>query len=188
MKNQGVILLKLRQQRALPIKVAAKLIGRSVGWLSGVENCKQNAKISDEEYRRILKVYGAENDSTKFASWVAVEKRKGLKKTIKFDGAILKYLRKKNNLSILEVSKGIGFSIGYISKIENGAKRITIELRDKFLKFYGYSPGSYKNFSTKGKRSKSVPLEFKIKIALKNLNDSQVEKLWEFIKGINKLC
>jgi transcriptional regulator with XRE-family HTH domain len=40
MEHNGVVLRQLRLIKKLPIKQAAKLIGRSAGWLSEIENCK----------------------------------------------------------------------------------------------------------------------------------------------------
>ncbi len=54
MKNPGVVLRKLRERNNLKIKEAAKLIGRSVGWLSGVENEAQACRLKESEYQRIL--------------------------------------------------------------------------------------------------------------------------------------
>jgi transcriptional regulator with XRE-family HTH domain len=52
-------------------------------------------------------------------------------------GARLKDLRKGKGLSIRKVSEGTGFSISFISKLENEKTSITIRNLIKLLNFYG---------------------------------------------------
>jgi len=52
-------------------------------------------------------------------------------------GAKLKELRQGRKLSIRKVSEGTGFSISFLSKLENGKSSITIKNLIKLLNFYG---------------------------------------------------
>jgi transcriptional regulator with XRE-family HTH domain len=52
-------------------------------------------------------------------------------------GARLKGLRKGKGLSIRQVSEGTGFSISFLSKLENEKTSITIKNLIKLLNFYG---------------------------------------------------
>lgn len=47
--------------------------------------------------------------------------------------------REKMNLTLEEVSREIGISVSYLSKIENGLANISIDLLSKLAKFYGES-------------------------------------------------
>lgn len=52
-------------------------------------------------------------------------------------GAKLKGLRKSKGLSIRKVSEDTGFSVSFLSKLENGKSSITIKNLIKLLSFYG---------------------------------------------------
>lgn len=52
-------------------------------------------------------------------------------------GARLKDLRKGKGLSIRKVSEATGFSVSFLSKLENGKTSITIKNLIKLLSFYG---------------------------------------------------
>jgi transcriptional regulator with XRE-family HTH domain len=52
-------------------------------------------------------------------------------------GEKLRELRKGRKLSIRKVSEGTGFSISFLSKLENGKSSITIKNLIKLLDFYG---------------------------------------------------
>ena len=52
-------------------------------------------------------------------------------------GEKLKELRKSRKLSIRKVSEASGFSISFLSKLENGKSSITIKNLIKLLNFYG---------------------------------------------------
>lgn len=184
MNNYGFILLKIRKEKGLTIKQAAQKIGRSTGWLSGIESGKARLPLSEKEYDRILKVYGVEKDIKKFAAWVTAKVKTEKKEVASFDGAILKHLRKKKCLSLEQVSNTLNLSKGYLSKLECGQKPISKELKDKLLEVYGYNPGSYKNFTTNDQRAKSIPCLYKLNILLNGIPDEKVEEIFEFAKTI----
>ena len=84
------------------------------------------------------------------------------------DGAIYKFLReKKAKLSIREAAQKIGFSPGYLSRIENGFVIPNPQMKNKIIKIYGYSPSSWKNFATDDKRGKAIPTEYRLQILMK---------------------
>ena len=66
MTNYGVVLRKLRELKQLQMKQAAKLIHRSAGWLSEIENDKGHARIGLEEFERIVAAYGGQAHRDKF--------------------------------------------------------------------------------------------------------------------------
>lgn len=181
MTNNGVILRKLRLLNKLQIKAAAARIGRSAGWLSEVENGKGSARLNTPEFDRIVAAYGGEAYRKQFGIWVAkahhldtpaVDKSQG--------GAVLKYLRKKAGLSLESVEKQSGLSVPYLSRLENGERRLTPELRNKLMQLYGYSPQSFKNFTTEDKRAKNIPSRYKLAVVLKQMDEGNIEKLLAF--------
>jgi hypothetical protein len=48
------------------------------------------------------------------------------------------------------------------------------------MKLYGYSPSSFKNFTTEDKRAKNIPVRYKLDILLKQMGDGNIEKLFGF--------
>jgi hypothetical protein len=50
---------------------------------------------------------------------------------------------------------------------------------------YGYSPASFKNFTTEDKRSKNVPARYKLTLLLRQLDDTRVEKVLRFALSMN---
>lgn len=189
MTNYGVVLRKLRELNQLPIKQAAKIIGRSPGWLSEIENDRGEARIGLEEFERIVVAYGGQKHRDKFKIWIAnAHKPEKAKVPLSFDGAILKYLREKADLSIEAAASSNKISDGYLSKLENGRKPISLQLRNRLLQTYGYSPSSYKNFMTADKRAKNIPIRYKLNILLMQMNDDLIEKIFSFAKqNLNSL-
>ena len=45
---------------------------------------------------------------------------------------------------------------------------------------YGYSPASFKNFTTEDKRSKHIPTRYKLGVLLRHLGDTEIEKVFAF--------
>ena len=177
MTNYGVVLRKLNQ---LPIKQAAKLVGRSAGWLSEIENDRGEARIGLDEFERIIQAYGGQKHRDKFKIWIANAHRPALSRpAIGFDGAILRYLREKADLSGEEVSRDIGVSKSHLCNLEKGRRYISAELRNKLLQLYGYSPSSYRNFTTEDKRAKNIPIRYKLDILLTQLREESIEELFK---------
>lgn len=186
MEQQRVIVKKLRKLSGLTIAQAACKINKSAGWLSEIENNKGRSVLRPKDYETIYNLLDGEKYKHQFGAWVKYANQKNKKHfTQDFDGAIYKFLRKqKAKLSIREVVKKNNISPAYLSLIENGLKRPSLELKNKILQSYGYKPSSWKNFSTKDDRSKAIPILDKISIVLKKMNKTQLEQVYEFI--INK--
>lgn len=179
MNHYGVILRKLREISRLPIKEAAKRIERSAGWLSEIENGKGAARIHPQEFERIVAAYGGEPYRKQFGIWVAKQhKPDKANQEVSYNGAVLKYLRKKAKLTIEEAAKRVSLSNCYLSYLENGVKPLSLELRNRLLSIYGYSPSSFKNFTTEDKRGKNIPLRYKLEILLGQMDDQGLERLF----------
>jgi transcriptional regulator with XRE-family HTH domain len=183
MENYGVIVKHLRHLNGLSVQQAAKKIGRSKGWLSEIENDSGRSRITEKEFSRIVVILEGVQHQAMFKTWVANFKNRERTDTT-FDGAVLKFIRLKKNLSLNEASKLLGLSTSQISKLENGCKSISYELRNKIMIAYGYSPSSFKNLATDPHRSKVVPQYYKLEILLKKLNQSQIEEVFSFSKKI----
>lgn len=177
--HYGVILRKLREINKLSVKAAAQMLGRSSGWLSQIENAKGAARIDVDEFERIVAAYGGEPYRKQFGGWIARTKINEAKgpKVLCFDGAIVKYLRKKTGYTLQKAAKQSGISVAYLSYLENGIKPLHQELRDELFKIYGYSPGSYRNFTSEDKRAKNIPGEYKLQIILNQIEDQKIETL-----------
>lgn len=182
MENYGVILRKLRELKKLPIKRAANHIGRSAGWLSEVENGRGNARLSSHEFERIVEAYDGEAYRKQFGLWIAKSKKAGLSSSedINLNGAILKYLRQKAKMTIAQAAQKVGLSDRTISAMELGKRTIKPELKDRLTRLYGYSPSSFKNFTTEDKRSKKIPAHYKLNILLKQMDETKIENLLAF--------
>ena len=99
-----------------------------------------------------------------FKTWAATYKNRD--RTAKaYDGAVLRFIRLKKGYDLAKASK-LGLSLSYISKIETGAKPVSLEMRNQIMTGYGYSPSSFKNLSTDPVRSKAVPCQLKVEILL----------------------
>lgn len=181
MNHYGVILKKLRELKRLPIKEAAKHIGRSAGWLSEIENGKGEARIHSQEFDRIVGLYGGEPYRKQFTIWIAQAHKPapGLRE-IQFTGPVLRYLREKAKLSLKKAAEQAKLSVCYLSYLETGVKPMSNDLRDKLMKIYGYSPASFKNFTTEDKRSKNIPTKYKLEVVLRCLTEVEIEKVFAF--------
>lgn len=183
MNNYGVVLKRLRVLKKLSVKQAASQLGRSVGWLSEIENGKGYARLKIEEFERIITIYDGESHRSNFPIWIASAIKSKQKAEIAFDGAILKYLREKKGLSLDEVSEKLSYSKRYLSNLENGFKHVNIELRDKLLAVYGYSPSSYRNFNSADKRAGNIPVRYKINILLNQAAPEDLQATFDYIYG-----
>ena len=180
MNHFGIILRKIRTDNALTLKAASSLIQRSTGWLSEVESGKPSAKCSQAEFERIVAVYGVSYDPRNYSHLYRAPSDSAPNNEVVLDGAILKYLRTKSGSSLEEAAAKNGFSKSYLSKLENGSKPISKNLRDKLLASYGYKPSSFKNFSTKDKRSEKVPVNYRLNVLLHSMTQKQVSQLFQY--------
>ncbi|MFP5458504.1 MAG: hypothetical protein ACLGG7_07210, partial [Bacteriovoracia bacterium] len=74
----------------------------------------------------------------------------------------------------------VGLSSCYLSYLETGVKPLSNDLRDKLMRLYGYSPASFKNFTTEDKRSKNIPTRYKLGVLLRHLSEAEIEKVFAF--------
>ncbi|MFZ4403014.1 MAG: transcriptional regulator [Pseudobdellovibrionaceae bacterium] len=184
MNHYGVILKKLRELKKLTIKQAARQIERSAGWISEIENGKGAARLNEIEFERIVKIYDGEPYRKQFGGWITRSKLALTpSKEISFDGSILKYLRTKAKMTLAEASTKVGVSYGHLSDIENGEKGLSDELKNRLMIIYGYSPASFRNFTDQDKRANKIPTQFKLDVLLRKLNESEIEKVFEFVRG-----
>lgn len=181
MNNYGVILRKLRELNQLTIKEAATRVQKSAGWLSEVENSKGTARIHPQEFERIVTAYNGESYRKQFGIWVAkAHKPSSTTNEIEFSGSVLKYLRKKTKLTLSAVAMKADISKSYLSALENGMKPVSMELRNRLVQIYGYSPSSFKNFTTEDKRAKNIPVRYKLDLLLKQMDQRRIEKVFAF--------
>jgi transcriptional regulator with XRE-family HTH domain len=182
MESYGVILRKLRELKKLPIKEAAKHIGRSAGWLSEVENGRGYARLRPAEFERIVATYDGEAYRKHFGLWIA--KSKGptslSSESVSMNGAILKYLRKKAKMTLAQAGEKVGLSGRTISAMELGKRTIKPELKDQLTRIYGYSPSSFKNFTTEDKRSRNIPARYKLDLLIHQLDPAHIEQIFAF--------
>ncbi len=185
MNHYGVILRQLRILNKLPIKEAAARIGKSAGWLSEIESSKGSARIHPQEFERIVAAYGGEAHRKQFGIWAArAHKPESASNEVSFGGAVLKYLRKKADMPLDAAAKEVGLSACYLSCIETGSKPLPPPLRDKLMRIYGYSPSSFKNFTTEDKRAKNIPVRYKLAVLLKRMDDPKIEKVLGFALSV----
>lgn len=185
MNHYGVVLRQLRILKKLPIKEAARRIERSAGWLSEIENSKGSARIHPAEFERIVAAYEGEPYRKQFGIWAArSHKQDAPILDASFGGAVLKFLRKKAKMPLREAAEEVGLSACYISCIETGSKPLSQPMRDKLMRIYGYSPASFKNFTTEDKRSKNVPVRYKLALLLRQLDEARIEKVLGFARSV----
>lgn len=183
MENAGVIIQHLRTLAGLSVREAAEKVDRSIGWLSEIENSRGTARITEEEFNRVTDLIGGSKHKALFRTWAAnYRNRERLEKT--FDGAVLKFIRIKKELSLEKASKLTRLSASYISKLENGVKPVTFDMRKRIMIGYGYSPTSFKNLATDPVRSKAVPLRYKLEILLNELDVDEIGRVFEFTKDL----
>lgn len=183
MNPYGVVLRKLRHLRGLSIKKAAQHIERSAGWLSEIENNKGRTRINTKEFDRIISLYDGEQHRKKFAAWISHAQRTkpGHGKGTNFPGSVLKHLRQKAGLTLEKAATGSGISKTYLSTMERGEKPISRQRRNQLLKLYGYKESSFKNFTTGDRRSKTVPVRFKLRELLRQLDEPAIEEVFGFV-------
>jgi transcriptional regulator with XRE-family HTH domain len=185
MDNYGLIIRHLRHLAGLSVQLTAKKISRSAGWLSEIENNTGACRLTETEFNKIIELLDGTKHRAMFKTWTATYKNRArVEKT--FDGAVLKHIRIKKELSLVEAKKLTGLSISYLSELESGLKPITLEMRIKIMTAYGYSPSSFKNFSTDPVRSKVVPIQYKLEILLNLLKEDQIESVFLYALSLEK--
>lgn len=177
LENHGIILRTLRKRKDLSIQKAAKMIGKSPGWLCEVETGGGTCRLSPSEFDRIVDLLGGSKERAMFKTWIANFKNQQKISKV-YDGAILKFIRLKKGFSLTTASAKLGLSKGYLSKLENGLMPISLDRRIEMMKAYGYSPSSFKNLSTDPVRSKAVPNSFKFEILLQNISSEAAEAIF----------
>lgn len=178
LENHGIILRELRRRSEFSVQKAAQMIQKSTGWLSEVETGGGTCRLTSSEFERILKILGGTNFRPMFKTWIANHKNQEKVSKV-FDGAVLRYIRVKKGFSLTAAAKQMGFSKGYLSRLETGASPMTLKLRNKIMKVYGYSPSSFKNLSTDPVRSKVVPSKYKFDIFLRALSPEEAEIIFQ---------
>ncbi len=177
LENHGIILRELRRLAELSVQQAAIKIGKSSGWLCEVETGSGRCRLKSSEFDRIVQILDGVQYRSMFRTWVANHKNaERVDKT--FDGAILKFIRRKKELSLQTAARLAGVSCGYLCKLENGTKPTSLDLRNRIMTAYGYSPSSFKNFATDPVRSKAVPKEFKFKILKHVLSNEKLDEIY----------
>lgn len=177
LENHGLIIRQLRLLKGLSVRNAAIHIGKSIGWLSEIENSIGTARLRESEFHRIVDLLDGKDHRPMFRTWVANHKNLSrINHTM--DGAVLKFIRKKKELTLIEAATKIGLSAPYVCCLETGRKPINLRLRNKILAAYGYSPASFKNFSTDPARSKVVPKSYKLKILMQTLSSERLEEIF----------
>lgn len=159
MNHYGVILRKLRELKRLSLKMAAKRIERSAGWLSEIENGKGAARIHPQEFERIVAVYEGEAYRKQFGIWVAqANKPVASPKEVQFTGPVLRYLREKLNLSLADAASQAGVSASYLSYLETGVKPLRNGLRDRlFMRLMAIAPQASKTLRPKTRDQRTSP-------------------------------
>ena len=180
LENHGIIIRELRQHRRLSVRKAAALLERSVGWLSEIENGTGTARLTPDEFDRIVTKLDGDQYRSVFKTWAANAKNR--EKTDKtYDGAVLRYLRKKKNLRLCDAAKLANFSVGYLCKLETGIKPISLLLRQHIMRAYGFSPTSFKNLSSDPVRSLAVPPRYRFDILYRSLSSEQVAEIFKTV-------
>ena len=178
--NYGLILWSLRKKAGFSVRGMSKKIGRSIGWLSEIENNTGTARLTEHEFDRIVSLMDGDKHRPMFRTWVA-QHRNSERFDNTFDGAVLKFLRMKKGLNLINASNAASLSPSYLSKVEKGLKTVTVEVRNRLMVVYDYSPSSFKNLSSDPVRSKAVPVRYKLDILLKTLPAAEMGKLFEYV-------
>ena len=181
--NHGLIIRHLRMQAKLSVRKCAQKVEKSVGWISEIENGRGKARLSEQEFNRIVEILDGSKHREMFRTWVAgYKKRENIDTT--FDGAVLKFIRTKNQLRLIDAARATGLSVSSLSKIESGLSLVDVDLRNKIMIAYGYSPSSFKNLSTDPVRSKVVPLRFKLEILMQQMSEPEIEVLFTHVQSL----
>lgn len=136
LENHGLIIREVRKRSELSVRDAAKKINRSIGWLSEIENGTGTARLTEPEFERILNILNGSKFKAQFKTWIAKHKNQA-RGDRTFDGAVLKYIRIKKQMTMAESASSAGISISYLSKLESGHKPVSPEIRDKIMKTLG---------------------------------------------------
>jgi transcriptional regulator with XRE-family HTH domain len=177
-ENCGIILRQLRKLKGLSVQQTANVIGRSTGWLWEVENGKGRCRLTNTDFEKLIAGLDGNKHRSMFKAWIA--NHKNYERTNKtFDGAVLKFIRKKKRLPLWEAAGRIGISAGYLSKLESGLKPVQLDMRVRIMKAYGYNPSSFKNLATDPVRSKAVPKSYKFKIISRVLGTEKLDELYD---------
>jgi len=113
MKNRGATLRRLRELNKLSQRDAAHLVNCSVGWLSGIENDIPTCKITDEKLAELLSKYNYDSYKRDIQGWLS--RVNSHRQEFTFEGATLKYLRKKSGKSLEEVADLVKMSVAQIA-------------------------------------------------------------------------
>lgn len=176
-ENYGIIIRELRKLQVLCVRKCAEKIGRSIGWLSEIENGKGTAQLTKVEFDRIIECLEGSKYRPTFKSWVANQKnQERIDRT--FDGAVLKFIRLKKGMSLHRAASLVGISISKLCRLENGVAVVSLNLRNQIMTAYGYNPTSFKNFVADPFQSKVVPAEYKFEILRKLLNAEQLDHIY----------
>ena len=147
LENHGLIIRELRRLQGLNVRNAAKKINRSIGWLSEIENGTGTARLTEQEFERIVTALDGSKRRVMFRTWVAnIKNQQRINKT--FDGAVLRHIRIKKSFSLQKAAELICLSCGYLCKLERGQRPMTLNRRYQIMKAYGYNPKSFKNLAT----------------------------------------
>lgn len=139
------------------------------------------------EYARIYELYDGDRFKKSFGTWIRHDENNKTRSATSAakNGAALKFIRThKARLPLKTAAQMIGVSGGYLSKIESGKKSISSELRDNILNCYGYKSSSFRNFTTKDKRSKLVPAKYRLANLIDVLLENEIELLLDHILEI----
>jgi transcriptional regulator with XRE-family HTH domain len=172
--NHGIVVRELRKRLGLSLQIAARRIGKSVGWLSEIENCRGESRLGKVALERIVTLLDGERHRPMFKTWIANHKNEE-RRNRTFDGAILRHARNRRGLSVTAASELLSMSKGYLSRLERGICHVTLPLRNRILVGYGYSTESFKNWSTDPVKSKAVPLKYKFDVLMQNISDEDAE-------------
>ena len=178
MNHYGLVIRHLRKLGGSSLKATAAKIERSVGWLSEIENNQGLSRLRQDEFDRIVSLLDGDKYRKLFRTWVSNKKR-GARVDRSLDGAVIKHLRNKLRLSLDQASERIGLSKRYLSNLENGYKPVNLEIRNRVMRAYGYAPTSFRDLSGEGKRSKAVPIKYKIKILFKHLDEPELHSIYK---------
>lgn len=181
--NYGIIIRHLRKQAGLSVQKLARKIGKSAGWVSEIENNTGTSRLSEKEFERVVQLLDGSRHREMFRTWVANHHNaERIDRT--YDGAVIKYIRLKKEISLKKAANLTGLSQGYLCKLECGVKPLSAEMRKRLMAAYGYNPSSFKNLSTDPVRSKAVPRVFKLRILLRQMSGAQIEALHDLALGL----
>ncbi len=182
MNNHSVIIKKMRKDSNLSIKLAAQRVGKSTGWLSEVENAKMN--INKETFLQLVNCYGLEKELRRYQLWATSHRKQEEGSKVWYEGAIYKHLRCTKKLSLIQAAQLLGVSKSHLSNIEVGRRKVDPEFKSKILEVYGYKRASFHNYVNRKDRADNIPVEFRLKILIRNLAQENLEKVFEFAQTL----